>query len=208
MKPKFICLAMIVGLLIGTGAVAQVVVKGATVKGSPYLDETYVDAVVSFATNTRTLPVRYNAYKDLMEYQQNGQSMVLDPAPTIKGILLGDQVFVVEKYEADGKVKSGYFTLLDSGKVDLYGRKEVKFVPGRKGGALDGTDQPAEFKRTPDNYFIKVGEGKLIEVKNIKSMIESFPDKQDELTQFAKKEKISPRDEDELRQLVKYYNEL
>ena len=71
-----------------------------------------------------------------------------------------------------------------------------------------GSDQPAEFKRTPDSYYFKIGDGNLQEVKNIKSMISSLPDKQDEMTQFAKKEKISPRDGEELRRLVKYYNDL
>ena len=195
-------------ILLSVGGLQAQVKTTTTVKGSPYLDEAYKEAEISFATNTRKMPVRYNAHKDLMEYQQNGQALVLDPAPTIKAVRLGDATFVVEKYNADGTVKSGYFNLLDSGKVSLYARKEVKFVAARKGGAMDGTDQPAEFKRNPDSFYFKVGQGSLQEIKNIKDMIGAFPDKQDELTKFAKKEKISPRNEDELRQLVKYYNEL
>jgi hypothetical protein len=198
---------MAVVLLSLAGAQAQVKTN-VPVKGSPYLDEAYKEAEISFATNTRTLPVRYNAHKDLMEYQQNGQALVLDPAPTIKAVRLGDATFVVEKYNADGTMKPGYFNLLDSGKVSLYARKEVKFVAARKGGAMDGSDQPAEFRRNPDSFYFKVGQGSLQEIKNIKDMIAAFPDKQDELTKFAKKEKISPRDAEELTQLVKYYNEL
>jgi len=206
MKAVFICLAAVLCL---TLTAAQAQVKPATpIKGSPYLDETYVDAEISFANNTRTVPVRYNAYKDLMEYQQNGQALVLDPAPTIKAVRLGEHKFVVEKYDDDGKVKPGYFSLLDSGKVNLYARKEVKFVPARKGGAMDGSDQPAEFKRTPDLFYVKIGDGGLTQVRNIKDLIASFPDKQEEVTKFAKKEKTSPRDAEELSALIRYYNEL
>ena len=39
-------------------------------------------------------------------------------------------------------------------------------------------------------------------------MIASFPDKQEEVKQFAKKEKISPKKEEELVKLVRYYNSL
>jgi hypothetical protein len=39
-------------------------------------------------------------------------------------------------------------------------------------------------------------------------MIASFPEKQKELTLFAKKEKISARKEKTLIQLVQYYNSL
>jgi hypothetical protein len=206
MKAGSVCLAVALCLTLTAGQ-AQVA-STTPVKGSPYLDEAYVDAEILFATNTRKVPVRYNAYKDLMEYQQNGQALVLDPAPTIKAVRMGDVRFVVEKYEEGGKVKSGYFTLLDTGKVNLYARKEVKFVAAKKGGAMDGSDAPAEFRRNPDLFYFKVGDGSLIEIKNIKTMIAAFPDKQDELTQYAKKGKISPRDEEELRQLVKFYNEL
>jgi hypothetical protein len=180
----------------------------ANVKGTPYLEESYTVAEISFATNTRKLPVRYNAYKDLMEYQQNGQALVLDPSPTIKKVSLGEQTYVVEKYDADGKVMPGYFVLLDTGKITLYARKGVKFVPARKGGAMDGSDQPAEFKRTPDTFYFKVGDGVIQELKSVKVLVAALPEKQDEMTQYAKKEKISPRDEEEVRQWVKYYNEM
>lgn len=183
-------------------------VAPANVKGTPYLEETYADGVIVFANDQRTAPVRYNAYKDLIEYKQDGIARVLDPTTAIKKVQLDKTTFVVEKYEANGKPVFGYFELLDSGVVKLYSRKVVKYLPPMKGRALDGSDQPAEFKRVADVFYYKIGDGTLQEVKNIKSMIAGFPDKQEELSQFAKKEKISPRKEDELIQLVKYYNTL
>lgn len=207
MKTTFNILAIALCLSTVTVTKAQVAAP-ADVKGSPYLDEAYVEAEISFANNTRTVTARYNAYKDLIEYKQNGVALVLDPAPTIKRVQLGEENFVVEKYEADGKTKTGYFEMIDSGKVSLYAKKEVRYIPARKGASMDGKDLPAEFRRTPDTYYLKVGDGKLEEIKNIKSMIALFPDKQDELSKFAKKEKISTRDEAELLQLMKYYNEL
>lgn len=181
----------------------------ATVKGTPYLDESYVDGTIIFATNTRTAPLRYNAHKDLFEFKIDGQSRVLDPSTTVKKVNFGEATFVVEKYVNDkGITKYGYFALLDSGKVSLYSKKSVKFTPGMKGRALDGGDQPAEFRRAPDEFYFKTANGELIEIKSIKAMIAAFPDKQDEALAFAKKEKISPRDEEELVKLVKYYNSL
>jgi hypothetical protein len=202
-------------LLFITAANAQVVQPtnpGNTeviVKGTPYLSETYVDGTILYATNARTAPLRYNAYKDLFEFKVDGQARVLDPSTTIKKVNVGESTFVVEKYVGDkGISKYGYFTLLDSGKVSLYSKKSVKFTPGMKGRALDGGDQPAEYRRLPDEFYFKTNAGELVEIKNIKSMIASFPDKQEELTQFAKKEKISPRDEEELVKLIRYYNSL
>jgi len=202
-------------LILTAAANAQVVqptnagAVDATVKGTPYLDESYIDGTIIFATNTRTAPLRYNAHKDLFEFKIDGQSRVLDPSTTIKKVNFGEATFVVEKYVNDkGIPKYGYFALLDSGKVNLFSKKSVKFTPGLKGRALDGGDQPAEFRRAPDEFYFKIGGGDLVEIKSIKAMIAAFPDKQDELSTFAKKEKISPRDEEELVKLVKYYNSL
>ena len=77
-----------------------------------------------------------------------------------------------------------------------------------KGRALDGGDQPAEYRRNPDEFYFKIEGGQMTEVKSVKAMVAAFPDKQDELLAFAKKEKISPRDEEELLKLVRYYNSL
>ena len=202
-------------LFLATVASAQVVqptnaaASTTVVKGTPYLDESYVDGTILFATNARKAPLRYNAYKDLIEFQIDGQSRVLDPSTTIKKVNFGEETFVVEKYVTNkGIPRYGYFTQLDSGKVNLFSKKSVKFTPGMKGRALDGGDQPAEYRRLPDEFFFKIADGELTEIKSIKAMVAAFPDKQDEIMDFAKKEKISPRDQEELVKLIKYYNSL
>jgi hypothetical protein len=53
-----------------------------------------------------------------------------------------------------------------------------------------------------------VASGELYEIESLKKLIEAFPDKHDELNAFASKEKISIRKEDELIQLIQYYNKL
>lgn len=186
---------------------AQTATEAAPVKGSPYLDENYVDGTILFANNTVQSPIRYNAHKDLIEFKSQGQTRVLDPASTIKKVSFGATSFVVEKYKENGTPKYGYFTQLDSGKVRLYSKKTVRFTPMLKNKALDGTDVPAEYKRTPDEFYFKAEGGEMTEIKTVKSFIAAFPDKKDEVSAFAKKEKIS-KNEEELRKLVQYYNSL
>jgi hypothetical protein len=207
-------LNLILGLLslIAITAAAQVTNPqgtAVTVKGSPYLDEAYTEGTILFANNNRKAPIRYNAYKDVIEFQVDGQARALDASSTIKRVSFGETTFVVEKYKDDKDVtRYGYFTLLDSGKVSLYSKKVMKFTPAMKGRALDGSDQPAEFRRAPDEFYFKLPGGEMKPVESVKSMIAAFPDKKSELSAFAKKEKISPRDAEELKQLVEYYNSL
>ena len=208
MKIKFSFLIAVASLFSFTASMAQQA-SAQKIEGTPYLSEKYVDGEIFFGTTGRsTVPLRYNVFQDLMEYQQNGKALVLDPSAKIKSVRLGESTYVVDKFEFDGKTKYGFLNLLDSGKVTLLAKKVVKYQEPLKGKALDGGDLPAKFSRSSDTYFYRIGNGQLQEVGNLKEMIASFPDKQEELKQFAKKEKISPKKEDELLKLIRYYNSL
>jgi len=209
MISKFNFLMGVVWLFAFTGARAQTsTIADASIQGTPYMDEAYVQGEIYYGNSKRIFPLRYNAFQDLMEYKQNGQPLVLDPNPTITKVHFGSTTFVVEKLESKGKTKYGFLALLDSGRVMLFSKRVIAFHAAKKGGALDGSDQPARFTRAPDVYYYKIGDGDLHEVESIKSMIASLPGRQAELMTFAKKEKVSPRKENTLIQLVQYYNSL
>ena len=200
-------LSGVVGLLTLTIANAQVTTT-AKIDGSPYLDEAYVQGQIFYADKSVKMPIRYNIFQDVMEYKQNGRALVLDPTTNIKKVIFGTHTFVVQKFEFKGKTKYGYLAQLDSGKVILFSKKVVNYLAEMKGRALDGGDQPARYNRAPDVFYYKIGDGEVLEVESIKSMIASFPAKQEELTVFAKKEKITPRKEEKIIKLVQYYNSL
>jgi hypothetical protein len=185
------------------------------IEGTPYLNEQYVEGEIFFGEANRTkVPVRYNIYQDLMEYKQNGKALVLDPSNKIKKVRMGDETFIVEKINTDGKSKYSFLHVLDTaqafmpGKMILMSKKMIKYQEPLQGKALDGGDLPAKFSRLSDAYFYRIGDGELKEVGNLKDLIASLPDKQEEVKQFAKKEKISPKKEQELLKLVSYYNSL
>ena len=189
-------------------ATAQVKTSdGEVIAGSPYTDDKYKDGIIYYGTDkNQAAPIRYNAYQDLIEYQQNGKALVLDANPGIKKVIVGSETFVPLPNSDSKKLR--YFAVLDSGKITLYSKKNIVFQPFKRGGKLDGSDQPAEFQKKPDTYYYQLGDGELKEIDNIKSLIAGLPDKQDELNQFVKKEKISAKKEKDLLQFVKYYNSL
>ena len=206
-KLKFI-LGMVTVLFTISIASAQVTTSsGEVIAGSPYVDDKYKDGVIYYGDKNYIVPIRYNAYQDLIEYKQNGKPLVLEASASIEKVVFGDDTFIPLNYGSSGK-KLGYFAVLDSGKMTLYAKKKIIFVPFKKGGKLDGTDQPAEFKKAPDVFYYQLGDGPLQEVDNVKSWIAGLPDKQDELTQYAKKEKISTKKEKDIIQFVKHYNSL
>ena len=179
------------------------------IQGSPYLNETFVAGQIDLGTTKSKLPVRYNIYKDEIEYQQNGQTLALNPNSGIKKVSAGNTTFLFfDKFDYRGKTKRGYLVLLDSGKVTLMSKKRIVFDAAKLGGNVDGTNSPAKFTELPDMYYYKIGDSEPKLVDNIKNMIASFPDQQEALRQFAKQEKISARNEKELIRFVQYYNSL
>ena len=200
-------LGMVTMFTISTASAQVTTATGEAIAGSPYMDDKYKDGVIYYGDKNQAAPIRYNAYQDLIEYQQNGKALVLDANPAIKKVIVGDETFVPLSPNGSAK-KLGYFAVLDSGKVTLYAKKRIIFLPFKQRGKIDGTDQPAEFQKKPDTYYYQVGDGELKEIDNIKSLIASLPDKQDELSQYAKKEKISTKKEKDLIQFIKYYNSL
>lgn len=205
-KLKFI-LGMVTIFTISIASAQVTTSTGETIAGSPYMDDKYKDGIIYYGDKNQSAPIRYNAYQDLIEYQQNGKALVLDPNPAIKKVTVGGETFVPLSPNGNAK-KLGYFAVLDSGKVTLYSKKKIIFLPFKQRGKIDGSDQPAEFKKSPDTYYYQVGNGELKVVDNIKSLIADLPDKQEELTQYAKKEKISTKKEKDLLQFIKYYNSL
>lgn len=178
-------------------------------EGSPFLNEEFVAGQVFTATKKFTaVPIRYNIFNDQMEFRQNDLIYALYPEPRIIKVILGDETYVVEKYEIKGKLAHGYLTRLDSGKLTLLAKKAVRFTDRQEAKALESSARPAKFTRVQDMYYYKIGNGDVIKIGSLKNLIESLPDKKDEMNTYSKKEKLSTKNEEELKKLVKYYNTL
>lgn len=177
--------------------------------GHPYLNDQFVNGVVySFNRTFTNVPLRYNIYHDYIEFKQNNETYILDPEPRIKKVIFDNKYFVVLKFEYKGKAQHGYLELLDSGKVMLLAKKTVLYREWQEAKALESAATPAKYTRAGDIYFYKIGDGEPQMLRNLKKVIEIFPDKQSELAAFAKTEKLDLKSEDGLKKLFQYYNSL
>ena len=181
----------------------------AEVIGTPYLNDTFAKGEVYFHKGNSTIvQARYNIYSDWIEYLQNNQTLVLDPDQRISKVRIEDQILVVDKYQSRGKIKHGYFTLLDSGKLMLLSKKIVTYREPQAPKALESAATPAKYTRAPDQFYYKIGNGELKKVDNIKELIADLAENTDAVKEFGKREKISPRKEEGLVKLVQFYNTL
>tara|TARA_R110000744_G_scaffold84385_2_gene165149 strand:- start:270 stop:953 length:684 start_codon:yes stop_codon:yes gene_type:complete len=179
------------------------------VDGSPYLNPEFTEGeVYTSKGNYSEVPLRYNIDTDVIEFSQDEAVYALDPEPRIKKVVIGENVFVVEKGEIIGKMNNSFYLRLDSGKAQLLMKKAVSFREAQPAQAMQAASTPARYQKMPDQYFYKIGDGGVMKIGSIKKLIEEFPDKQEELSAFAKKEKISPKNERELISFFQYYNSL
>lgn len=180
------------------------------INGSPYLQDDFVNGTIYTKSKQMytDVPLRYNVYNDQIEFKNAHKAVLcLSQPESIERINIGNMNFVYVKYMLLKKVKSGFFEELQSGKASLYARKEVDFIKAtRPAGYQDA--QPPKFQPRPDAYYISVDGQPAVLVSGKKDLIEAFPDHQDEVTTFIKKNKVKPNKSDKLIALVEYYNSL
>ena len=183
--------------------------KDVKIAGTPYASDDYVDGEVYSGTNKSNLvPMRYHIVNDVIEFKQGNLVYWLGPSPKIRIVKMGELTLTAEPFVTGDETKFAFFALLDTGKVSLMARMSVVYIEGKPAMALESSSTPPKYQRKPDDYYIKVEDGMLNEVKNLKKMIAMFPDKHEELQKFAKQEKISARKAEGLTTLVRYYNSL
>ncbi len=177
--------------------------------GSPYLNDVFANGTVYSLNKTFTdVPMRYNIYNDYIEFKQNNQIYILDPEPSVRKVSFENKTFVVLKHVYRGKPAHGFLELLDSGKVILLAKKTIQFREWQPAKALESTPTPAKYTKTGDVYYYKIGDGEVLRIESLKKLIETFPGKQSELTQYAKEEKLGIKDPVDIKKLFKYYSSL
>jgi hypothetical protein len=179
------------------------------VQGSRYENDSFQLSTVETTKDTfYKVPMRYNIFEDVIEFKDNkGQLFLLDPLMTVKKVTIGDLVLVVQPFNVDGQIKTGFFTLLSDGKIKLLSRKIVKFEPLVPAKALQYANTPAKFINSPDHYYTRTGNNPAVQINKLKKTIALFPDHQKSVMSFADRRKLGVK-KDDLLDLWTYYNAL
>ena len=179
------------------------------VQGSRYENDSFQLSNVESTKDTfYNVLMRYNVFEDVIEFKDSkGVLFLLDPLMTIKKVTIGNLVLVVQPFDVDGQIKTGFFTLLSDGKIKLLSKKVIKFEPLQPAKALQATNTPAKFILSPDQYYTRMGNNPAIQINKLKKTIALFPDHQKSVLSFADRRKLSVK-KDDLIDLWAYYNAL
>src|SRR5690349_3664173 len=166
-------------------------------EGSPYLNDEFQTAYVyAGKMKFNGVPMRYNIHEDIMEYQERGQTFLLEPDPKITKIEMGNQVFVVLPDAANG-----FFELRYEGRLSLLSKMVINY---RKANYV--TAVPAKYSRQDDVFYIIAPDRPARKVTSLKQFLDYVNEKKDELAQYANAENLSFRRGEDILKLVKYHN--
>src|SRR5690554_3968976 len=184
------------------------------VKGTPYLTEFYKEAEITGYENVNIPALRYNAFKDEMEFERAGEIYYVPKKIGMVVFLnnLGNKEVYKNLRYLDGNHQNAGFLIEvfnEDGEYSLYKKESVKYVESKDAFTSYVSERPAEFVRNKSEFYLVDNNllGKKIPSRR-KELLNLFPDDQDEILEFIKTNKISISKETDLIELVKYLNTL
>lgn len=173
--------------------------------GSPYANVNF--SLAKIAENYEKIPVRYNSYADQIEFQKDGAVMVLPKESTFGRIEIispkQSLVLLDTKDELDGY----FYEIIKGNNASLYKKVQTKFIDTIPASNTYSSDKPATFKTQDPVYYIKTENGFIKRPKNVKELIEQYPNKKDALSSFLKEKKLKLQKEEDLKKIVSFLNE-
>jgi hypothetical protein len=175
---------------------------GNDVEGSEFLNEEWQQAtVVDMNTKKKfKLLARFNAYTKEVEILKEKDIISLTPVDGISVELEGKN-FV--PFKPVDNPKPIFAEELVNGKLSLFRVYGTKVIKAASDSNLLGIDNKDRLTIT-DNLFIKMEDGTVSELSSKKKTIEKLFDER--TLKFAKKEKLSVKKDEDLIDIIKFYN--
>jgi hypothetical protein len=179
------------------------------IDGSPFLDPDYKMGTVTTDDGLvyKDIPLRYNCYRDVLEFKKDKSVYDLMPKTKIKRVEFGGQVFAYKSYESSQGTDYSFFEILAEGKATLCTRFTVNFYEAEDPkGFADA--KPPRFDEIAKTYYVSVNNSPGRKITNSKKLIEFLADKQKDMESFISKQKLGVKKVEDLKKIIAYYNSL
>ncbi|WP_025740979.1 hypothetical protein [Aquimarina pacifica] len=183
-------------------------------EGSIYMKSRYKESsVIDEKSGTFDAKLKYNVYSDALEFTTpSNELFAITQSPTIHARIDGDYFYYCNFKNQRGMNKDGYYILVElNDRYRIYKKLTTDII--------DPVAQTSMVKKSTDGedvgkvkiattYYLEES-GVIMELPmNKKEMLAAFNDKENELEQYLKKEKLRLRKEEDLIRLVARYNAL
>ncbi len=192
---------------LGTKITEMPVRKGLT--GSGYLYEDWLKADIIFSDQdlrVQDIPVKIDINRSLVEIQYKNQIKILDASHVYSLILKAGKDTLITANALDQKLPYGFFRLIYNGQSTLLCHHSTRIKPANYNVALDVGSKNDEIVKVETYYAIL--NGKPVALENRRNALKKQFSGNKKIFAFIKKNRINPKREADLVDLVKFYERL
>ncbi|NNK11939.1 MAG: hypothetical protein HKP08_11380 [Flavobacteriaceae bacterium] len=178
------------------------------VEGTPFANETFLDGTLYGLENDKLNGrFRYNAYTNEIEKDSESGPVALLRRDYYR-ITIGNDLYLIETFLDKGKIRRSYFVEKNKGRVRLLKKVSKEKSKVVFPGSSYRPERAARF-RDDISYYLKVGSDPAVELDfKKKDLIKALADRQKEVQAFIKDNALRIRTEDDVLQVLTYYNSL
>lgn len=164
--------------------------------GSPYYNEAFLPSEVQ--SYPEEIALRYNAYTDEMEFEYNGvlHALLKEMYPEV---IMGPRKkhYVYTPYENKEKAEFGFLVKLNENEqYPAYKKEWIFYIKPKRRESHYQDNSPGFYVQKPPKYYL-YWNGRIREVPaNKKKFAKKFGDKEKEVLNFIKTNKIEPRSDE------------
>lgn len=180
------------------------------VEGSPHENGEFIPGILQLKDRGRyeDIPLRYNIYADEIEFMsEGGQIFFLHTPEMADYVLIGADKYIYTAFSESNRLFYGFFKVVAEGRAKLLVRQTMQIKEAEKPQPYKDAE-PARFIRMPDAYYVLIEPAAAHRVSNKKEMLSAFFDSNDDMNDFARKNRIRYKQLDDLVRLVAHYNSL
>lgn len=169
-----------------------------TISGSKYFDEGFKTAKVN--KGTQEFAIRYNAYNDIMEYNNGNDLLDLIKEQNTYFQFSNGDVYELMHYNFRGKEVSRYNkVLLNKNNVVISKFRSIKLIEAKPAATMYDSPTAASYKPNEDIYFVTYDNQTVEFDGKSKTLEKLIPSKASEIKKFFKENKIKENDADMIK---------
>ena len=178
------------------------------VEGSPYMIEDFNKGILTMAKGNQVydgIPMRYDAYKDELEYEKDGKHYRLGPEITSFSIPTGDALYEFQRdFPAVGDLtENSFYQVLYDGTTKLlkhYGKRM------REEKAYNSATATKRFDGTEQLFVLKGGKMNPIKKNDKKELLSLLSDEKNLMNYIIKEEQLDFKSEKDMVKLLEEYD--
>jgi hypothetical protein len=174
--------------------------------GSPFLNNEFIDGKVTLTNGNKyeNIPLKYSAFKDELYFKNPKDGSLLSFVVPVKDFELLGLTYICGLPAIDDFTDKSFYALIADGKMKLL-IKNYKIILENK--PFDSATIEKKFEDIKMYYVLK--DGKMIRFKpSKKDLLMIFADKNSEIDNYLKKEKIDFKNNADLAKVFEYYDTL